>query len=901
MKLFTKNTLRNLALSVLSAAVLSACGGAGSCTSCTTTPSGNLTLKIEAPTQYPAGVAVTAYLTMTNTSNVNGTNLVYTVPSVTNYTGVAITTDANGAGQNCANIAAGASCTFTAMIPVGSHPGSFTVLATPNGTQSIKSSTSGKSLQADSISVTANLGLVNTPNTSTPYYILPSDQAVKSESGSATTVYVSVWVKQAGENLSSMSLVDEAGIALTYTALGTPSYSVNSVNTYKVTIPAGKSIQHILAQSNICTVDCSNNALVNLAPAGTGILAIQPNYFQMSESYTTQVITLQNIGSGAISGLIMPAISAPFSIESNTCSSSLAVNARCTLKIIYTATTTSGQDSFVVNYNNGTQGVNTAATILYIGKSNNPFAILTLSPSSFSLSESLPLQRITVQNTGTAAATGLVLPTLTLPLQESTTTTCVASGSLAIGDSCYYDVYINYAQSQTAGSESITFTYNNGQQSQTVSAASDWGNWKFWTLITGGVGQPPHVRDVYGSPTPQSIIVSADNAPISYAKYLWVYNNGSWSQLCNGENGTPGAGRVLMNTSPTSNNILWSTDSDELWGYTNGSWSKILEANSSGDAPAGSGFGGVTDNSDISFIVGSDINNQLWMYNNNAWVKLTGGLNQPSNVYMLSKGGAQPNAITIYADTGDIWFYNGTAWAKIGNAATDNPPNPNAATTGGTFYGVSTANSILYTASLPDYTHPLWVYGGSSWIQYNGSNLSGTPVDVGTIFGTPSNSSLISRDGHLANEANWDNYSIWTYVNGTWTNMTTGDGSSAPQYGWLVFGANAVPDHFFMSDLQGSANLWEWYGNSWTKKTGATGGPQYVGFVAGNPTHNSFVMNDNNSQLWTYVNGSWANITSHTDEPASVDGIYGLVNPDSIVATHYVGKLAGSDLWIGKR
>ena len=42
---------------------------------------GNLTLAIEAPSQYPAGVAVTAYLTMTNTSNVNATNLVYTVPA----------------------------------------------------------------------------------------------------------------------------------------------------------------------------------------------------------------------------------------------------------------------------------------------------------------------------------------------------------------------------------------------------------------------------------------------------------------------------------------------------------------------------------------------------------------------------------------------------------------------------------------------------------------------------------------------------------------------------------------------------------------------------------------------------------------------------------------------------
>ena len=133
MNLFTKNTFRNFALSMLSAAALSACGGAGSCTNCSTptptpTPSpGTLSLSIAAPSQYPAGVAVTAYLTMTNTSSVNGNNLVYTIPSDTNYTGVTITANPTGAGEDCANIAAGASCTFTASIPAGSKPGSFTV------------------------------------------------------------------------------------------------------------------------------------------------------------------------------------------------------------------------------------------------------------------------------------------------------------------------------------------------------------------------------------------------------------------------------------------------------------------------------------------------------------------------------------------------------------------------------------------------------------------------------------------------------------------------------------------------------------------------------------------------------------------------------------------------------
>lgn len=492
MKLFTKNTIRNLALSALSAAVLSACGGAGSCTSCNTPPSGNLTLSISAPSQYPAGLPtpIEALLTMTNTSNVNASNLVYTIPApnqVGNYTGVVITPNAGIGSQSgaCTNIAAGASCTFTATIAAYANPGSFTVTATPNGSatqQAAKTTQVGKALQADSISVTANLGLVDIPNTNNEYYILPSDQIIQGSSSSATTAYVSVLVKAAGEGLDRLKLVDETGAALSYVTLGTPHYTVNSVNSYAVTIPAGKSIQHIQALSNVCTTlntgennnsACSNDADVNLAQSGVGILAIQPNYFQMSESRESQIVTLQNVGTANITSLQLPQIAAPFSVLANTCSgiTTLAPLASCTVTIGYTLGTDSGQGSYIVNYNNGKSAVNTSATIPYVGTVPAAYAILTASPTSFSLSESHSFQRITVTNTGTAIATAVVLPTLTAPLIESATN---CTSTLASRASCSYDVYIDYSQSVSAGVESVTFAYNNGQSSQTTNVAADW-------------------------------------------------------------------------------------------------------------------------------------------------------------------------------------------------------------------------------------------------------------------------------------------------------------------------------------------------------------------------------------------------------------------------------------------
>jgi len=496
MKLFTKNTFRNLALSALSAAVLSACGGAGSCATCTTTTPGSLTLSIAAPSQYPAGLAtpIEASLTMTNTSSVDANNLVYNIPlpnQTGNYTGVVITPNAGIGSPSgaCTNIPAGASCTFSATIAAYANPGSFTVTATPNGSTSsaTKATQSGKSLQAgDSISVTANLGLVDVPNTNNEYYILPSEQTVQGSTGSPSTAYVSVWVKKAGEGLNSLKLVDDVDVELAYEPVGTPSYAVNSVNSYKVTIPAGKTIQHIQALSNVCTTlnngennntACSNDADVNLAQSGVGILAIQPNYFQMSEIRESQVVTLQNVGTANITAMQMPVIAAPFSVLANTCTgiTSLKPADSCSVTIGYTAGSTSGQGSYVINYNNGTSAVNTTATIPYVGTGPIPYAILTTTPTSFSLSENHPFQRITVTNTGTASATGIALPALTAPLTESVGfTTCTAGSSLPIGSSCSYAVYIDYTQEQSAGRESVTFSYYNGRSAQTTNVAADW-------------------------------------------------------------------------------------------------------------------------------------------------------------------------------------------------------------------------------------------------------------------------------------------------------------------------------------------------------------------------------------------------------------------------------------------
>ena len=554
------NKFIKYATSVAGLATLVACSG-GTCAP-NDNPVGDLTLAIAAPSQYPAGlpVPIQAQLTMTNTSKVNASNLVYTVPAIGesgNYTGVTITPDAGigSASGACTNIAAGASCTFIATIGAYAKPGSFIVTATPNGTASsnTKTTNSTKSLQAGSISVTANLGLVDVPNTQNQYYILPSDQTITANANGATTVMISVWVKQASEGLSSLRLVDEAGAALTYVTVGTPSYAINSVNTYRVTIPAGKTLQHIQALSNVCETlnngdnnytACSNDADVNLATQGHGILSVQPTQFNLSESYESQVITLTNIGTGNVGSISYPTFSSPFSVVTNNCSSitTLTPGQSCTMTVKYTAGSTAGQITPVFGYdddnNAATEPKNTAIIIGYAAAITpdpgpgpgpapvTPFSILSVTPTSASLTAENSRKVFTITNTpggstaGVTIASGWTLPTLSAPLQMESTNCYASSGSvglgapvpmvtkaLAVGASCTYT--IRYLSSASAGSASLAFTYNNGVSAgETASLAVDWAIFN----PSPGPGPAPVTPFSILSVTPTSASLTAENS-----------------------------------------------------------------------------------------------------------------------------------------------------------------------------------------------------------------------------------------------------------------------------------------------------------------------------------------------------------------------------------------------------
>lgn len=452
------NYLKGLGLAVLSASLIS-CGGGGSCapgsngSNPAPTP-GTLSLTLTAPNQYPAGVAVTAYLTMTNTSNVNANNLFYAVPAGTNYTGATITVS-NDSTQPCKNIPAGQSCTFPAQISANSHPGSFTVTATP-GVASSASSTTGSffgklksviGLKAETLSLTANIGLTDVvandqsgANGITFFY---SHTIPASESGPTQIAIVGVVNSANAGVFNTINLTDSTGNPLNFTALsgnsgnGLTNLSPGSVVTFLLTIPAGVTSYQFYGQTmkdGTVVNTGTNSNLIGLANQNNGILQVQPTYFTLKNGYESQVITYTNIGNSPISSLSISQES-PLNKLSGTCAGTLGVGASCQYTVNFDSTQPLSGDAYVqASYNNGSQDLVEVSTAEYIGTKTTGISVIPQGGQDFtfvtSTTSQLSSKQITLANLGNVIESNFVF---TLPSGfsldvGSTNNPCTLSG-----------------------------------------------------------------------------------------------------------------------------------------------------------------------------------------------------------------------------------------------------------------------------------------------------------------------------------------------------------------------------------------------------------------------------------------------------------------------------------------
>ncbi len=480
MNLLNKNTWRNLALVIFGATTLAACGGAGNCATCSTpTPNANLALTFTAPAAYPAGIAADVPVMVTNTSSVAANNVVYSIDATTNTTGGNITISPASQAA-CANLAAQQSCQLVAQIAASpiSHPGAFSVVASSSSSQStLNKVTNFFKLNATTTNLAdASVGLVAMPtntqtgaNGITLYY---PTTAVAESGTNGTNIMVTAVVTSANAGaFNTLNLVDGNGNLLNFTVLtgnsgnNMSNLAIGSIVTFWVNIPQGSSQLQFQTQTATTTGGTStpvgepststNSNTVTLAAnsVSAGILNLLPNYFSLTTSYESQIITLTNTGNGDLETMVITP-TAPLITLSNNCGATLAAGATCQYTVGFDKTQPIAGTSLVtVNYTSAGSASSATATVNYTGRiaiagltitsGTNPNFDFT---SRTAESAQSMTSQITLTNTGSDAETlsSFSPPTyFSLNITGITGTACTTGLVLAKDASCNINLVYN--------------------------------------------------------------------------------------------------------------------------------------------------------------------------------------------------------------------------------------------------------------------------------------------------------------------------------------------------------------------------------------------------------------------------------------------------------------------------
>lgn len=477
--------------------ILSACGG-GKCLPNGNTPSGisELNLTISAPSEYPAGVAVTVPAVVTNTSDHIYDHLSYRITNNTTDAAISITEQSL---TNCQTLESGQNCSLAIEVPANSHSGSFSIIATSSSEQSKLSSIISSTIVTE---VQVSIGLTELPlnngagvNGITEYY----NNVVSLPNNNSGIAIVSFAVTSANAGaFNTIELLDGSGNQLEYQVLtgnsgsGLTALSQGAVVSLAVQIPSGAT-----QLSFYPTLKLNGNTIANGSAASPttitvlrptsevqGALSIVPSNFILNESNPTQIVTVWNNGNGTASN-IMPNITAPMTINtsSSTCGLTLAAGAICTYTVNFDAVHSdkAGTGVFTVNYNTGVTTSSDTSTFNYkgnlavadlmISSGSNPnfnFRVTTSNPSTASL--------VTITNNG-------VLPlesfSYTLPsyFSESTETVvnpCTQGVILQPNQSCNVSlVYTNSTiTSPTTAAVIVNYHYFDQAANVTLTGSS---------------------------------------------------------------------------------------------------------------------------------------------------------------------------------------------------------------------------------------------------------------------------------------------------------------------------------------------------------------------------------------------------------------------------------------------
>jgi hypothetical protein len=383
-----------------------------------------------------------APITLTNTGN-----------ATLNITSVTIAGTNSGdfaETNNCgASLAASASCTLSVTFTPtasGSRSGSLTITDNANpATQTVSLTGTGTApvVSLSPASLTFPPQLVGTSSS--------AQSLTLSNTGSATLSITSITVSGdfSQTNTCGSSLAASASCTLSVTF--TPTVSGSRSGSLTITDNASPATQ------TVSLTGTGTAPVVSLSPAS---LTFPPQLVGTSSG--AQSLTLSNTGSATLS-ITSITVSGDFS-QTNTCGSSVAASASCTLSVTFKPTATGTRTGAVTITDNASPATQTVS----LTGTGVDAPVVSLSPASLTfpaqrVGTASSAQSVTLKNTGSAT---LSITSIAASGDFSQTNTC--KSSLAVSGSCTLSVTFKPTAAGTR-TGAVTITDNASPATQTVS------------------------------------------------------------------------------------------------------------------------------------------------------------------------------------------------------------------------------------------------------------------------------------------------------------------------------------------------------------------------------------------------------------------------------------------------
>jgi hypothetical protein len=305
-------------------------------------------------------------------------------------------------------------------------------------------------------------------------YIWGSGNQMYTISSAQNVINPNTWYSvEIGTNLATAG---KAEVWLNGQSIGSVSQNLTTSSPYARLMLYNGAVNSIYYDDVL--VSDSYNGQINTTP--TPGISLQSNSLiygnqNVSTSSSAQSVTLTNTGTATltISTIAVSGTNSSDFAQSNTCGTSVAAGASCTINVTFTPSSTGSRSANVTISNNA---ANSPHTIALSGTGVTPTPGMSISPTSLSFGQqgvntSSPAQAITVTNTGTAAVTiNSIAVGGTNTGDFSQSNTC--GTSVAVGASCAVNVTFKPTATGTRNAN-ITITSNapNSPQTTTLSGS----------------------------------------------------------------------------------------------------------------------------------------------------------------------------------------------------------------------------------------------------------------------------------------------------------------------------------------------------------------------------------------------------------------------------------------------